>query len=107
MLSWTSLALSVMALLAALFAVVESFQKRPAPLVQKYRAEVADLADAYERLQKNLRKLQMRINTEAGKQRAAAEAEHEPQSDGMMPGESPEQWKKRMRLALHQAKMGG
>lgn len=99
MLAWISLAFASIALLVSLYALTESLAKRPAPVVAKLRTEVADLTDAYERLQRNLRRLQMRLNAEKN----ARTADQEAPKDEM----DPEEWKKQMRVKLHAGRIAG
>lgn len=98
MFPWISVALASLALMVSLFALAISLEKRPAPKVARLRVEVADLAEAFERLQKNIRRMQMRLNAERKR-----DDEPEPrQTNGLPdPDKDPEGWKKAMRVRLH------
>ena len=95
MLALISIAFAVCALIISLWALAESLAKRPAPVVAKLRTEVADMTDAYERLQRNLRRLQMRLNAEKANGNKTEKGSDEPSEM------DPEEWKKQMRIRLH------
>lgn len=98
MLPWLALVLAAFSVVISVWALAEALAKRPAPAVAALRSDVADLTDAYERLQRNLRRMQMRLNAEKGPSEPTQETRN---GDGLPdPEKDPEGWKREMRLRI-------
>lgn len=85
----------------------------PAREVVELQLQVADLEYQNASLTSSIKRLNARVGMrEAREKKAQAEPDDDEQSPAsaetaMLPGETPESWKKRMRLALAQRRMNG